>query len=134
MLLVTTDPYEYRYISQGDVAVAGLNDAEEYIATDVRIFFFISVLESDFFVQKCELHLSHLKRNSEQFYTLIFQRIIKILSESKRLLQLVKRFKVIFTHLSATVLLYPQILDTLRRICFLDFDLKISPYFTDWKF
>ena len=35
MLLVTTDPYDYRYISQGDVTVAGLNDAEEYIATDV---------------------------------------------------------------------------------------------------
>ena len=38
MLLVSTDPYEYRYISQGDVTVAGLNDAEEYIATDVSAY------------------------------------------------------------------------------------------------
>jgi len=35
MLLVTTDPYDYRYISQGEVTVAGLDDAQEYIATDV---------------------------------------------------------------------------------------------------
>ncbi|XP_039253980.1 myosin heavy chain, skeletal muscle, adult-like [Styela clava] len=33
-LLVTTDPYSYRYVSQGDVTVAGLDDAEELMATD----------------------------------------------------------------------------------------------------
>ena len=35
MLLVSKDPYEYRYISQGEVTVAGMDDAAEYIATDV---------------------------------------------------------------------------------------------------
>lgn len=35
-LLVTTDPYDYKYMSQGDVTVNGLDDAEELLATDVR--------------------------------------------------------------------------------------------------
>lgn len=35
MLLVSTDPYEFRYVSQGDVTVAGMDDAQEYLATDV---------------------------------------------------------------------------------------------------
>ena len=37
-LLVTTDPYDFRYISQGEVTVANLDDGEELCATDVNTF------------------------------------------------------------------------------------------------
>nr|XP_018670545.1 myosin-7 [Ciona intestinalis] len=33
-LLITTDPYDYKYMSQGDVAVASIDDADELNATD----------------------------------------------------------------------------------------------------
>uniref|UniRef100_H2YH64 Myosin motor domain-containing protein n=1 Tax=Ciona savignyi TaxID=51511 RepID=H2YH64_CIOSA len=33
-LLVSTDPYEYKYVSQGEVAVASIDDAEELNMTD----------------------------------------------------------------------------------------------------
>ena len=35
MLLITSNPYDYSYISQGVIAVTSINDAEELIATDV---------------------------------------------------------------------------------------------------
>uniref|UniRef100_A0A8C5N8M9 Myosin-6-like n=1 Tax=Gouania willdenowi TaxID=441366 RepID=A0A8C5N8M9_GOUWI len=34
MLLITNNPYDYAYISQGEVTVASINDAEELMATD----------------------------------------------------------------------------------------------------
>uniref|UniRef100_A0A672HJ52 Myosin, heavy chain 6, cardiac muscle, alpha n=1 Tax=Salarias fasciatus TaxID=181472 RepID=A0A672HJ52_SALFA len=34
MLLITNNPYDYSYISQGEVTVASINDAEELMATD----------------------------------------------------------------------------------------------------
>nr|XP_033779643.1 myosin-6 [Geotrypetes seraphini] len=34
MMLVTTNPYDYAYISQGEVTVASIDDAEELVATD----------------------------------------------------------------------------------------------------
>ncbi|XDV41095.1 hypothetical protein PO909_010021 [Leuciscus waleckii] len=34
MLLITNNPYDYSYISQGEVTVASINDNEELIATD----------------------------------------------------------------------------------------------------
>uniref|UniRef100_A0A3P8Q332 Myosin, heavy chain 6, cardiac muscle, alpha n=1 Tax=Astatotilapia calliptera TaxID=8154 RepID=A0A3P8Q332_ASTCA len=34
MLLITNNPYDYSYISQGEVTVASINDSEELIATD----------------------------------------------------------------------------------------------------
>ncbi|XP_009880978.1 PREDICTED: myosin-6, partial [Charadrius vociferus] len=34
MLLVTTNPYDYSYISQGEVTVASIDDAQELLATD----------------------------------------------------------------------------------------------------
>uniref|UniRef100_A0A3Q3QZA0 Myosin-7B n=1 Tax=Monopterus albus TaxID=43700 RepID=A0A3Q3QZA0_MONAL len=34
MLLVTNNPYDYAYISQGEVTVASINDSEELMATD----------------------------------------------------------------------------------------------------
>lgn len=35
MLLITNNPYDYAYISQGETTVASINDAEELMATDV---------------------------------------------------------------------------------------------------
>uniref|UniRef100_A0A8C1MHY1 Slow myosin heavy chain 1 n=1 Tax=Cyprinus carpio TaxID=7962 RepID=A0A8C1MHY1_CYPCA len=35
MLLITNNPYDYAYISQGETQVASIDDAEELIATDV---------------------------------------------------------------------------------------------------
>ncbi|KAM8986309.1 myosin-6 [Ara ararauna] len=34
MLLITTNPYDYSYVSQGEVTVASIDDAEELLATD----------------------------------------------------------------------------------------------------
>nr|RLV63893.1 hypothetical protein DV515_00017808 [Chloebia gouldiae] len=34
MLLVTSNPYDYGYVSQGEVTVASIDDAEELLATD----------------------------------------------------------------------------------------------------
>lgn len=35
MLLITTNPYDYQFISQGQTTVASIDDADELIATDV---------------------------------------------------------------------------------------------------
>lgn len=35
MLLITNNPYDYAYISQGETTVPSINDAEELMATDV---------------------------------------------------------------------------------------------------
>lgn len=35
MLLITTNPYDYPFISQGEISVASIDDQEELIATDV---------------------------------------------------------------------------------------------------
>ncbi|XP_068105922.1 myosin-1B-like [Hyperolius riggenbachi] len=37
MLLVTTNPYDYQYISQGEITVKSIDDVEELIATDTAI-------------------------------------------------------------------------------------------------
>lgn len=44
MLLITNNPYDYAYISQGETQVASINDAEELIATDVHTFFNSKIL------------------------------------------------------------------------------------------
>ncbi|NWT76922.1 MYH6 protein, partial [Prunella himalayana] len=36
MLLVTSNPYDYGYVSQGEVTVASIDDAEELLATDEK--------------------------------------------------------------------------------------------------
>nr|XP_032659245.1 myosin-6 [Chelonoidis abingdonii] len=36
MMLVTNNPYDYSFISQGEVTVASIDDSEELMATDVR--------------------------------------------------------------------------------------------------
>lgn len=35
MLLITTNPYDFPMISQGQISVASINDIEELVATDV---------------------------------------------------------------------------------------------------
>ncbi|XP_015211512.2 myosin-1B [Lepisosteus oculatus] len=37
MLLITTNPYDYPYVSQGEISVASIDDSEELIATDSAI-------------------------------------------------------------------------------------------------
>ncbi|NXU47681.1 MYH3 protein, partial [Turnix velox] len=37
MLLITTNPYDYPFISQGEISVASINDQEELVATDAAI-------------------------------------------------------------------------------------------------
>lgn len=38
MLLITTNPYDYPFISQGEISVASIDDQEELVATDVSTF------------------------------------------------------------------------------------------------
>lgn len=35
MLLITNNPYDYAFISQGETTVASINDSDELVATDV---------------------------------------------------------------------------------------------------
>ena len=35
-LLITTNPYDFPMISQGEITVKSIDDVEEFIATDVR--------------------------------------------------------------------------------------------------
>jgi hypothetical protein len=35
MLLITTNPYDFAYISQGEITVPSIDDQEELMATDV---------------------------------------------------------------------------------------------------
>ena len=37
MLLVTNNPYDYAFVSQGEVSVASIDDSEELMATDVSM-------------------------------------------------------------------------------------------------
>lgn len=36
MLLITANPYDYAFISQGETTVPSINDGDELMATDVR--------------------------------------------------------------------------------------------------
>lgn len=40
MLLITNNPYDYAFISQGETQVTSIDDAEELMATDVRLLLF----------------------------------------------------------------------------------------------
>lgn len=35
MLLITTNPYDYHFVSQGEISVPSIDDQEELMATDV---------------------------------------------------------------------------------------------------
>lgn len=37
MLLITNNPYDYAFISQGETTVASIDDSEELMATDVSV-------------------------------------------------------------------------------------------------
>lgn len=41
-LLITTNPYDYSFVSQGEISVASINDSEELMATDVSHVSFLS--------------------------------------------------------------------------------------------
>lgn len=57
MLLITNNPYDYAFISQGETTVASINDAEELLATDVRakLILDISVVLLQLFIPKVPL-------------------------------------------------------------------------------
>lgn len=44
MLLVSTNPYDYHFCSQGVVTVDNLDDGEELMATDVSLYWFDSLI------------------------------------------------------------------------------------------
>lgn len=44
MLLITNNPFDYAFISQGETTVASIDDAEELMATDVSCEHFIHTL------------------------------------------------------------------------------------------
>ncbi|CAJ0927489.1 unnamed protein product [Ranitomeya imitator] len=46
MLLVTTNPYDYPWISQGEITVKSIDDTEELVATDSRVTFQLSAERS----------------------------------------------------------------------------------------
>lgn len=42
MLLITTNPYDFPMISQGQISVQSIDDREELLATDVSWHFLLS--------------------------------------------------------------------------------------------
>ena len=51
-LLITTNPYDYPMVSQGEITVKSIDDVEEFIATDVRICRFLLYFCLFFFSKK----------------------------------------------------------------------------------
>lgn len=39
LLLISTNPFDFPFVSQGEVTVASIDDSEELLATDVSIVF-----------------------------------------------------------------------------------------------
>lgn len=35
ILLITTNPYDYPFVSQGEISVTSIDDSEELMATDI---------------------------------------------------------------------------------------------------
>ncbi|NXN26631.1 MYH1B protein, partial [Nycticryphes semicollaris] len=54
MLLITTNPYDYQFVSQGEITVASINDQEELMATDVsdnlKMLYLLSCLPDKVFI------------------------------------------------------------------------------------
>ena len=52
MMLLTTNPYDYPFISQGEITVQSIDDTEELMATDVRepVILTVSQLGSTLFL------------------------------------------------------------------------------------
>ena len=44
MLLITNNPYDYSFISQGETTVASIDDAEELVMTDVNPDYYFPTL------------------------------------------------------------------------------------------
>ncbi|KAI6058872.1 Myosin-7-like protein [Aix galericulata] len=69
MLLVTTNPYDYSYVSQGEVTVASIDDAEELLATDSAFDVLGFTAEEKAGVYKLTgaiMHLGNLKFKQKQ--------------------------------------------------------------------
>lgn len=47
-LLITTNPFDYPFVSQGEISVASIDDSEELMATDVSCSDFQSLLPTAF--------------------------------------------------------------------------------------
>lgn len=63
MLLVSSNPYDYHFCSQGVTTVDNLDDGEELMGTDVSIFSAIKQDCGGLFI-KCfsAIYISHLKQ------------------------------------------------------------------------
>ena len=45
MLLITTNPYDYAFISQGEITVTSIIDSDELVATDVsEVYLYQTIL------------------------------------------------------------------------------------------
>lgn len=51
MLLITTNPYDYAFISQGEITVPSIDDQEELMATDVSLS--LSYTQKFFLIPLC---------------------------------------------------------------------------------
>lgn len=63
MLLITNNPYDYAFISQGETQVASIDDAEELMATDVSLSHSLSLGKLDELTSTKRMHVSCAPRN-----------------------------------------------------------------------
>lgn len=71
MLLITNNPYDYAYISQGETTVASINDSEELMATDVSAPEFCYIIKLSYnnvvqiqYTTSQTLHREFVEKNS----------------------------------------------------------------------
>ncbi|XP_037834620.1 myosin heavy chain, fast skeletal muscle [Kryptolebias marmoratus] len=65
LLLITTNPYDFPMISQGEITVKSIDDVEEFIATDVKIhlpFIMIPILNMEQRVRELESEVENEQR------------------------------------------------------------------------
>lgn len=43
LLLISTNPFDFPFVSQGEVTVASIDDSEELLATDVSMYLFVCI-------------------------------------------------------------------------------------------
>lgn len=63
MLLITNNPYDYAFISQGETQVASIDDAEELMATDVSLSRSLSLGKLDELTSTKRMHVRRAPRN-----------------------------------------------------------------------
>lgn len=71
LLLISTNPFDFPFVSQGEVTVASIDDSEELLATDVSALFICWYLEllslwavkaTEWTPEKSEIHKSEMIR------------------------------------------------------------------------